>query len=117
MEGEAPRPTPPPAPPPPTPKPAGPAADPKKAAAERLARILVSEIKLYNEAAVTEGRQKKAIYRLLKQAIDESRNHYRSRVAPEIASQGDFFHEELVRTLCQGDSALLGEEYPGPQLR
>ncbi len=109
-------PAPPPAPPVPSGKPAaaGAPADPKRAAAERLARILVSEIKLYNESAVAQGRKGGNIYQMLKRDIDVSREHYTSKVAPEVAKAGDLLHEELVRTLCLGDPKLLGPGYPGP---
>ncbi len=106
---------PPPAAPAPSGKPAAAApVDPKRAAAERLARILVSEIKLYNETAVAQGRKGGNIYQMLKRDIDVSREHYASKVAPEVAKASDLLHEELVRTLCLGDPKLLGPGYPAP---
>ncbi len=90
------------------------ASDDPVASAQRLARILVSEIKLYNEKALAEARANGNIYRGLKREIDVSRRHYASKVSKEVASRGDYFHEEIVRTLCQGDPSLLGKDYPGP---
>jgi hypothetical protein len=81
--------------------------------ARRFARLLVSEIKLYNEPKVQEGRESGNIYNLLREAIDRSRQMYDRRVAPPVASQFDYFHYELVNTLAEGDAGKLGQEYPG----
>jgi hypothetical protein len=81
----------------------------------RFARLLVAEIKLYNETAVEEGRRNGNLYARLRSDIDRSREMYRKRVHPSVLSRKDYFHEELVRILCQGDASLLGEEYPGPE--
>ena len=81
--------------------------------ARRFARLLVSEIKLYNEPKVQEGRELGNIYNLLREAIDRSRQMYDRRVAPPVASQFDYFHYELVNTLAEGDAGKLGQEYPG----
>ncbi len=81
--------------------------------ARRFARLLVSEIKLYNEPKVQEGREAGNIYRILRDAIDRSRQMYDRRVAPPVASQFDYFHYELVNTLAEGDAGKLGQEYPG----
>ena len=65
--------------------------------ARRFARLLVSEIKLYNEQKVLEGRQEKNLYDLLRDDIDKSREMYDKRVAPEVAARVDYFYEELVK--------------------
>ena len=46
------------------------------AEAKRFARLVVSEIKLYNEAKVTEGRRNKDIYQRLKDDIDRGRQMF-----------------------------------------
>jgi hypothetical protein len=84
--------------------------------ARRLARLLVAEIKLYNEAAVEEGRDKSDLYRLLRTDIDRSRNMYDKRVHPTIRSQADYFHSELVRVLAQENPELMGSDYPGTKV-
>ena len=38
---------------------------------------------------------------------------YARRVAPPVAARHDYFHQELVNTLAEGDSAKLGSGYPG----
>ncbi len=81
--------------------------------ARRFARLLVSEIKLYNEQKVKEGRSQGNIYERLREDIDRSRQMYDKRVAPPVAASYDYFHQELVNTLAEGDPAKLGDSYPG----
>jgi hypothetical protein len=81
--------------------------------ARRFARLLVSEIKLYNEQKVKEGRESSDLYDRLKEAIDRSREMYDKRVQPPVAAKFDYFHYELVNTLAEGDEAKLGSSYPG----
>lgn len=81
--------------------------------ARRFARLLVSEIKLYNEQKVTEGRESNDLYQRLKEAIDRSREMYDKRVQPPVAAKFDYFHYELVNSLADGDEMRLGSDYPG----
>lgn len=81
--------------------------------ARRFARLLVSEIKLYNEQKVSEGRSEGNLYERLREDIDRSRQMYDKRVAPPVAARHDYFHQELVNTLAEGDPAKLGNSYPG----
>ncbi len=76
--------------------------------ARRLARLLVSEIKLYNEEQVEEGRRNRDIYERLRDDIDRSRQMYEERVDPRILRSTDYFYQELVRILAAGDSKALG---------
>ncbi|HLL73044.1 MAG TPA: hypothetical protein VK363_16510 [Pyrinomonadaceae bacterium] len=81
--------------------------------ARRFARLLVSEIKLYNEQKVRDGREAGNLYERLREEIDRSRQMYDKRVAPNVASRYDYFHHELVNTLAEGNAAKLGDGYPG----
>lgn len=81
--------------------------------ARRFARLLVSEIKLYNEQKVKEGREARDLYDRLREAIDRSREMYDKRVQPPVAARFDYFHYELVNTLAEGDENNLGADYPG----
>lgn len=81
--------------------------------ARRFARLLVSEIKLYNEQKVSDGRAQGDLYDRLREYIDRSREMYDKRVKPEVAQSYDYFHHELVNTLAEGDPAKLGNAYPG----
>lgn len=84
--------------------------------ARRFARLLVSEIMLYNEEEVERGRQEDDLYQRLKADIERSRSMYQKRANPAVTSSVDHFHEELVRVLADGREERLGAEYPGPQL-
>jgi hypothetical protein len=81
--------------------------------ARRFARLLVSEIKLYNKGKVEEARQEGNLYERLREDIDRSRQMYDKRVAPPVAARYDYFHQELVNTLADGDPSKLGTGYPG----
>ncbi len=82
--------------------------DPRLDEARRLARLLVSELKLYNEDEIARGKRLGNIYQGLREDIDRSRRIYDERVDPQIRQAGDFLHEELVQGLANGDPGLLG---------
>lgn len=84
--------------------------------ARKFARLLVSEIKLYNEQKVQVGRRDKNLYSLLRDDIDKSREMYEKRVSPSVAGQVDYFYDELVRLLADNQVSALGPECPGPVL-
>lgn len=84
--------------------------------ARRFARLLVAEIKLYNEPEVEAGCQNGDLYSRLKTDIDRSREMYEKRVHPSVKASMDYFHTQLVQMLAQGDESVMGEDYPGPQV-
>ena len=77
-------------------------------AARRYARLLVSEIKLYNEAAVRLGREKRDLLLRLRPELERARRLYDERVPAGVAARGVYFQQELVQTLADGDPSLLG---------
>jgi hypothetical protein len=77
------------------------------AAARRYARLLVSEIKLYHESQVAEGRRERDLATRLGGEIARVRTLYEQRVPAEIRQGRDYVHEELIRTLADGDASLL----------
>ena len=82
--------------------------DERRDEARRFAKLLVSEIKLYNERALQEGRERGNLYEMLKDDIDRSRQMYDERIPEDIRSSTNFFYEELVRTLADGRAEALG---------
>lgn len=76
--------------------------------ARRLARLLVTEIKLYNEEQVEEGRERGNLYASLQEEIDRSRRIFEERIPAEVRAEADYFRDELVRILADGDSSTLG---------
>jgi hypothetical protein len=75
--------------------------------ARRYARLLVSEIKLYHEAEVVAGRRERDLMSRLAGEITRARVLYDQRVPSHIDGRGDYFHDELVRTLAEGDASLV----------
>ena len=82
--------------------------------AKRFAKLLVSEIELYNKAKVADGRKNRDLYKRLKTDIDRSRQTFEKRFGKTLSNQVDYFQDELVKTLAANDSAVLGPDYPGP---
>ena len=82
--------------------------------ARRFAKLLVSEIELYNKTKVAEGRKNWDLYKRLKTDIDRSRLTFEKRFGKALSRQVDYFHDELVKILAANDSEVLGPGYPGP---
>jgi hypothetical protein len=76
--------------------------------ARRYARLLVSEIRLYNEAAVREARGPGELQQRLGPEIDRARRLYEERVPATVPDRARHFHQELVQTLAGGDASRLG---------
>jgi hypothetical protein len=79
---------------------------PDEQSARRYAKLLVSEIKMYNEAAVKLGRSHHDLFERLRPEIDRARRLFEERVPALGARQA--FDDELVQTLADGDATLLG---------
>ncbi len=80
--------------------------------AQRFARLLASEILLYNEAQIEEGRLSKDLYERFKEDIERSREMYEQRVSPRLSGAADYFREELVRVLAGGDESAINLPWP-----
>ena len=76
--------------------------------ARRIARLLVSDIRLYNEASLDEGRKHGDIYERLREDIERARQTYNERVPDSLRQSTNYFHEELVRSLADGRPEILG---------
>jgi hypothetical protein len=79
--------------------------------AQRFARLLVDEIKLYNQAKVTEGRKNKDVYDRLREDIEKSRATYSKRYGNTAAASADYFNNELVRSLAEDDGSIMGANF------
>ncbi|MDQ3213513.1 MAG: hypothetical protein M3Q85_12615 [Acidobacteriota bacterium] len=77
-------------------------------AARRYARLLVSEIKLYNENAVRLGRERRDLLVRLEPEIERAKRLYVERVPSSVHGRDMLFQQELAQTLADGDPALLG---------
>ncbi len=81
---------------------------PQHEKAIRFARLLVSEIKLYNEETVRQGRENADLASRLKDDIERSRALYTERISEEVRENTDYFQEEMIRQLAEGDPAKMG---------
>lgn len=79
--------------------------------AQRFARLLMDEIKLYNQSKVNEGRKHKDLYDRLKEDIEKSRVTYQKRYGNTAAASADYFNQELIRSLAEDDVSLLGNNF------
>ena len=71
--------------------------DPAKA--RRLARAIVSDVNLYNADKVKEGIENDNLFEHIEPELEEGRELYRSRVAPEIVEKYNFFDLAVVDML------------------
>ena len=84
--------------------------------AQRFARVLVAEMRLYQAQAVKTGRTERNLYKPLQSEIDKGREIFRRDFLSKSTSMVDYLHLELVRTLANDEGDLLGTEYPGPMV-
>ena len=80
--------------------------------ARRFAKLLVEEIKLYNQPKVIEGTHNRDLYDRLKEDIEKSRATYEKRYGETPAASAGYFNQELVRVLADNDVSLMGASFP-----
>jgi hypothetical protein len=91
---------------------ASPGPDETHQKAARFARLLVDEIKLYNQNKVAEGRAHADLYRRLREDIEKSRAAYEKRYG-ESVKEANYFTRELLRILADNNRELMGQDFPG----
>ena len=79
--------------------------------AQRFARLLVDEIKLYNQAKVAEGRKHKDLYDRMKDDIEKSRSTFQKRYGSTAAGSANYFQTELLRSLAEDDISVMGANF------
>jgi len=68
----------------------------ERSKARRLARAIASDISMYNEDKIVKSIEQDNFFTALKDEIEEGRELYRSRVAPELYASTNFFDRALV---------------------
>jgi hypothetical protein len=68
-----------------------------RAEAERFARIVVSDIVLYNEAKFTAAVRGGNVVEAMSAELAEGRDLFRVRVDPRVRDERDFLAEEMLR--------------------
>ncbi len=80
--------------------------------ARRFAKLLVEEIKLYNQTKVAEGRARGDLYSRLHEDIEKSRAAYQKRYGESVRDV-DFFTHVLIRILADNNRGVMGPGFPG----
>jgi hypothetical protein len=75
-------------------------------AAIRLARAICSDLALYNEAKIVQGIEQDTFFDLLKDEIEEGRELYRSRIAPDLYQRTNFFDRAIVDVILRRKAAI-----------
>ena len=58
--------------------------------ARRLARAIISDVAIYNRDKVEQGIKNDNIFEILNEELEEGRQHFVSRVEPQLASSNIF---------------------------
>jgi len=69
--------------------------------AKRLARTILSDILLYNQAKVKEGIEKDSLFDVLSDELAEGLKYYESMVEPGLRSDSNFFNEAVIDVLVK----------------
>lgn len=79
----------------------------KESDPERLARVIINDIVLYNKKVVEDGRKKRALFRLLEDTIMQAKELYLIKY-----SDVGVFEKQLIKQLAKGDrEALKGYKF------
>jgi len=68
--------------------------------AKRLARAILSDVAIYNREKVESGIKNDNLFDILTDELEEGRQHYNSRVAPDL-SEVNFFDLAIVDVLVK----------------
>ncbi len=68
--------------------------------ARRLARAILSDVAIYNREKVESGIKNDNLFETLTEELEEGRQHYNSRVSPDLAST-NFFDLAIVDVLVK----------------
>jgi len=70
--------------------------------AKRIARLIISEIKLYNQEKIEKAANRKEVLDLLKNELMKGKQHYNDRVASRLPVGPDYFTETIKEILLAG---------------
>jgi hypothetical protein len=84
--------------------------------AQRMARVAVAEMRLYNQNELRSGIASSNIYGSLQSAIDTARSQFLQTFLSKSPTMVDYLHLEIMRSLAHEDDHLLGHSYPGPMV-
>jgi hypothetical protein len=67
----------------------------------RLARAIISDIALYNQDKVKEGIKNDNIFEILAEELKEGREHFHSRVSPEMPNRDHLYERAIVDVMIK----------------
>ena len=70
-------------------------------AARRLSRAIVSDVAIYNKEKVEEGIKNDNLFEVLADELEEGRQHYLSRIDPEITRDYNLYDIAIVDVLIK----------------
>lgn len=70
--------------------------------AKRLARLIVADIVLYNQAKIDEGIKQDNLFDILADDIDVARRYYNKHVDSAVVQDANYFELALVDILVKG---------------
>ncbi len=70
--------------------------------AKRIARLIVSEIKLYNQEKISRAGSQKEIMDLLRLDLRKGKEHYDGRIASRLSGGPDYFMDTVREILLAG---------------
>jgi hypothetical protein len=77
--------------------------------AKRLARTILSDILLYNQAKVKEGIEKDSLFEILTEELTEGKKYYESMVEADLRSNTNIFNEAVVDVLIKQAGKIKSE--------
>jgi len=77
--------------------------------AKRLARTILSDILLYNQAKVKEGIERDSLFQVLTEELAEGKKYYESMVDEEVRETTNFFNEAVVDVLLKQGGRIKSE--------
>jgi hypothetical protein len=77
--------------------------------AKRLARTILSDILLYNQAKVKEGIEKDSLFEVLTEELAEGKKYYESMVEEDIRQSTNLFNEAVVDVLIKQAGKIKSE--------
>jgi hypothetical protein len=79
-----------------------------RAAAERLARVLVGDVELYFPAKVSQARSEGNLYGQLRDELERSRSTFVERFGEDVEARYRIFTNTVIHQLCDGQASRLG---------
>lgn len=70
--------------------------------AKRMARLIVSDLVLYNKDKIAEGIRNDTLFDVLEQELKEGKEYYEKNVDPKVRAESDYFNLAIVDILIKG---------------